>query len=137
MFDAFHIHPTREVARDVNVTVTEKRAPTDESVRLLREMEQKAEQRIEQTARVEDCDFDIVIHRRHDAMNVEDQFALIYRVNGRKVRVDHHFRPKAAERRDEERERLAQELRQALADSIAVEVLSRAKLPMDKLGNWL
>lgn len=47
MFDRTVIHaPQRTEFVDRNITVTEKRAPTDESVRLLSEMELAAEQKL-------------------------------------------------------------------------------------------
>lgn len=46
MFDRTFIQPTRTEYVDRNVTVTEKRAPTDESVKLLAEMEEAARARI-------------------------------------------------------------------------------------------
>lgn len=87
-----------EINRHVNVRedhhhthqVTEQRAPTDESVRLLREMEAAARQAITDAVRVDDCVVDIVVHTQDDLINAARMFAIVYSVNGtrRDVRVN-------------------------------------------------
>jgi hypothetical protein len=75
-----------------NVTVNEKRAPTDESVRLLNEMEQAARNKVVETTVVKDTHFECKIHKSVDMFSMQDVYSVIYSLNGRnqttQVRVD-------------------------------------------------
>jgi hypothetical protein len=66
LFGRDRIIPAVPYERDCHITVhktvTERRAPTDESVRLLREMEYAAEQKLISSVRVGDTTFEAVIH---------------------------------------------------------------------------
>ena len=77
-----------------NVTVTEKRAPTDESVKLLKEMEQAARDKVVETTIVKDTHFECKIHKSVDMHSMQDVYSVIYSLNGRKqttqVRVDNY-----------------------------------------------
>lgn len=90
MFDVHH-HPrvTERVTQEINIT--ERRAPTEESVRMLREMEAAARAAIVASVRVENCAVDAVLHRQEDHLNDTTMFACIYNINGQKrtVRYDH------------------------------------------------
>lgn len=68
--------------------VTEKRAPTDESVRLLKEMEDEARKKITETTTVHNTEFVCKIHKYHDALNASDMYAVIYTLNGKQSRID-------------------------------------------------
>lgn len=68
--------------------VTEKRAPTDESVRLLKEMEDEARKKITETTTVHNTEFTCKLHKHYDALNDADRYAIIYTLNGRQSRVD-------------------------------------------------
>lgn len=87
MFDR---HTHRHNAGQSIVTVTEKRAPTDESARLLREMEAAAQARVIAVHEVKDNDLNgkIVIQRR-DYDNAWQAFA-IFSLNGKRheIKVD-------------------------------------------------
>lgn len=72
----------------VNTTVTEKRAPTDESVRLLKEMEAEARKKITETTVVSSTEFTCKLHKYHDALNCCDNYAVIYTLNGQQRRLD-------------------------------------------------
>jgi hypothetical protein len=69
-------------------TVREVRAPTDESVRLLREMEKAAHESVVNAVRVKDCPIDAVIHQQIDQVNCRNLFKVIYSVNGKRHTVD-------------------------------------------------
>lgn len=71
-----------------STTIIEKKAPTDESVRLLRDMEQKARDSIIGAVRIKDCPIDCVIHTHEDLLNGQKLFKTIYSVNGKKYVVD-------------------------------------------------
>lgn len=68
--------------------VTEKRAPTDESVRLLKEMEDEARKKITETTVVHNTEFTCKLHKYHDALNASDNYAIIYTLNGKQNRLD-------------------------------------------------
>jgi len=53
--------------------VTEKRAATDESVRLLKEMEDEARKKITETTTVHNTEFVCKLHKYHDALNAADR----------------------------------------------------------------
>lgn len=89
MFDRTHIHPTRTeyVDRDVSVTIKEKRAPTDESVKLLGEMEAAARERIVEryVATLEDNTLSaIATMEMYDTYKTRIRFTL----NGKDISVD-------------------------------------------------
>jgi hypothetical protein len=127
MFDSYSLRAvTERVTENVNVNVTEKRAPTDESVRLLREMEDRAQARIVATTRVQDMGIDCVIHKMLDIANCETKYAVIYSLNGKKHRVDHVSNDLRAESRDEAARRVARELMTAMAEHMAINLLAGA-----------
>ena len=66
----------------VSVSVEEKRAPTDESVRLLREMEAKAMQNVVESLRLTSADVEAVAHRYDSHMDVRSFIKIHYKVNG-------------------------------------------------------
>jgi hypothetical protein len=71
-----------------HVTVTEKRAPTDESVRLLREMEDKAEQQVVEAVKVGDAVFECVVHMIREPMSLDTICRAIFSLNGKQISVD-------------------------------------------------
>lgn len=73
--------------------VHEHRAPTEDSVRLLREMEAKAREAVERAVRVTDSPIDCVIHVSQDDLNDMTTWRCIYKLNGERRVVDYfHFR---------------------------------------------
>lgn len=105
-----------------NVTITEKRAPTDESVRLLNEMEQAARNKVVETTIVKDTHFECKIHKSVDALSMQDVYGVIYSLNGRQqtteVRVDRH------EKLDPYQ--LAEHIRNHVANDISNHLLQKA-----------
>jgi len=127
MFDSHHLH-VRNVSESVTrrVEVTEHRAPTDESVKLLRDMEDRAQARIVATTRVQDMGIDCVIHKMREMHTGDTRYAVIYSLNGKKHRADHLSMDRGNEDRDESKRRVAQELVTALAEDIARNLLAGA-----------
>lgn len=107
------------------VSVTHKHAPTDESVRLLREMEQAARDKVVQALRLEDSPIDGVVHAHDDFLSQRREFCVLVRVNGRQLEVRRSFNFSAAD------EEIADGLLMAVSQRIAAELLSKAfsKLP--------
>lgn len=75
--------------RTRKVEVTEKRAPTDESVRLLREMEAAVTARIVDAVRVTGTPVECVVHKQEDFLNQRTSYRVVYAMNGRKRTVDY------------------------------------------------
>lgn len=86
MFDRTVIHsaPTHKT-----VNINEHRAPTDDSVRLLREMEQKANENILKSTKVDNNLFTAVLHQMRDHLSDLDKYAVIFSINGKKIQVFH------------------------------------------------
>jgi hypothetical protein len=82
MFDIYSIN---ESPRHTSVIVTEKRAPTDESVRLLREMEEAVQKRMLAAIRVESTEFKCVVQVHENHMTDDRILMAIFSVNGQKM----------------------------------------------------
>lgn len=66
----------------------EKRAPTDESVKLLRDMEAKAKEEVVKAIRIENCPIDCVVHVLRDAMSDGVRVQVHAKINGSPIRVE-------------------------------------------------
>lgn len=82
--------PTRTeyVTREVNIH----RAPTDESVKLLKEMEQAAREKVVESIHVGDTKFECVVHTMLDNLSDEMIFQAVFTVNGKKMTAEHRHR---------------------------------------------
>ena len=69
--------------------VYEHRAPTDASVKLLREMEQAAEAKVIEAVRVGNTSFECVVHREQDMMSDQVLFRAVFKLNGRQETADY------------------------------------------------
>lgn len=90
MFDRTIVHQAPDHIR-AEITVTEKRAPTDDSVRLLREMEAKAKEEVIKAVAINDNLFNGVIHTMFDALSYRTTVRLVYSMNGKKLTTDYHI----------------------------------------------
>lgn len=86
--------PSRTQYVDRHVTVTEKRAPTDDSVKLLREMEQKAEAEIVKSVRVGNATFECVIHQFADYASDDHVWRAVFKLNGKQMKAEYRGCPK-------------------------------------------
>ena len=84
MFNRYLHHTTTN-----NVRIDEHRAPTDESVRILRDMEDRAEKKVLAAVRVENTQVDMVIHAQKDNFTGDRLYACIYKINGKQMRSDY------------------------------------------------
>lgn len=119
MFDRTYITPAARAGSQY-VTVTEKRAPTDESVRLLKEMEGEARNKLIESVRVTGSNFEMVVHFEKDFASDENVYRAITAINGTRVVLEHR-----AGRGDSPREAVCS-LREALATEIAQRILEPA-----------
>lgn len=110
----------------VSVVVTEKRAPTDESVRLLKEFEAKAEKKLLSSIRLDGCPFDCVMHVMQDTHDLDTKVLVRYRIGGGEERTVRHEFKERMESVSDRRDRLVRELRDVLAQDIAAFVLGKA-----------
>ena len=115
MFDTV-INPVR--TEYVTRTVNEYRAPTDESVRLLREMEQKARDEVFASVRLDSNEFKAMFHWYQDALSAEKRVMIQFDLNGRRYQVPVSL--KSWESTKQQKDTLVK----TLAHEIAVQVLS-------------
>jgi hypothetical protein len=115
-------YATRHVTERVSesVTVHEHRAPTDESVRLLAEMEKAARDKVVQAIRLENCPIDCVVHTSRDHMSGDSQFCAFIKINGQRIEVRKSF-SMTTEPKD-----MVDGLLQAVAERIAAVLLGPA-----------
>lgn len=106
----YHTHNTH----DTNVTITEKRAPTDESVRLLKEMEEAARNKVLETIVVADTSFECKIHKMVDPINDQDVYNVVFSLGKQKRRTE--------VRVDKYRKLTPQEVAVAIRDAVAVDI---------------
>ncbi len=110
---------TQAPAYPQHITVNEHRAPTDESVRLLREAEDRAQKAITQATRVENCPIDIILHSSNDFINDNDKYVCIFKLNGKKHRVVYDHKPQRSKSATEDTIARALGVRDAIAKEIA------------------
>lgn len=130
MFDRTHLYLGRAHPSHVNVqqTTHEHRAPTDASVKLLAEMEQKMRDRVLSSIHVTDTPLEFALyHLRPLHMGLDTEFAMRCTVKGQKLEFRHTFKLDIRETEEQARERCIEELTQALATQLA-NVIVRAAL---------
>lgn len=117
MFDRNEIAQQRGPS---TIVVNEQRAPTDDSVRLLREMESAAEKRIMESVRLSSPQFDCVIHRMQDPASFGSTFHVLYSLNGttRRLKVE------ANDLRETVSDAMVR-IRAAIAEDFAAHVISK------------
>lgn len=72
--------------RTTNVTVN--RAPTDESVRLLKEFEQAARDKVVSSQELKNNLVEATVWHVHDAMNWKDKYKILIKINGKSSEID-------------------------------------------------
>lgn len=118
--------------RDTHVHVTERvveqRAPTDESVRLLKEMEQAAHDKLLDSIKIADTGFECVVHVMRDPLAGDILMRAIVSVNGRKLTADH---------RGDGRDVAA--MARGLVDAVAHEIADHVVRPalVKSMADWL
>lgn len=122
MFNTTHIHTSpRSIHISQHSEVTEHRAPTDESVRLLREMEDAARKKVIDAIPLGNTDLDmkLLVEEDHSAMDVK--FTLLMKINGQRRQCPLAL-PEASRWMSKD-ERIA-EIKKAAADALAVVFLT-------------
>ena len=88
MFNRTNYVTVKDGPTYVTKTTTEYRAPTDESVRLLKEMEEKAREKIIDSFTVSDTHFECKFFQEMDVTTQEMKYVVIYSMNGKKRTVN-------------------------------------------------
>lgn len=92
MFDSYYTSSgSAHHSHNHTHTHTHKRAPTDESVRLLREMEQTAKDQVIKAVALEGNGFKGVVHFRYNALSATKDFVSIFDLNGHRYTVQSQF----------------------------------------------
>ena len=106
----------------VTRTVHEHRAPTDQSVALLKEMEAAAERKIEQSIHIGNTTFECVVHIVNDNASHCTRMKAVFKMNGVTQTAEHSYRP-----RDQGDDiKAASALRDEVAKVIAAKMLESA-----------
>gem|GEM_PF-2896609 len=110
--------PTRTeyVTRNVHIH----RAPTDESVRLLKEMEDAAEKKIIESVHVKSNAFECVVHVMYDVLSDDKIYRAVFSLNGKKMTVEHRHSARDPDDRSAAIDGLVNEVAKVIArDAIA------------------
>jgi hypothetical protein len=124
MFDSYTVR-AGDQHHHHRTEVHEHRAPTDASVKLLREMEQAALDKVLGAIRLEGCPVDCVILRMREGPSAADPFALghhfvvRYKLGAHAREFRHHFRPDWKKSAQEVNDDCYSDLRRALAEDIS------------------
>lgn len=106
---------TEYVTREVHVH----RAPTDESVALLKEMERAARDKVEQSINVGGNGFECVVNVMKEAMSMDTVAVAVFKLNGKQLRAEARV---PGWNQDNVRQ-LPAKLRDEVAQVISVEIL--------------
>lgn len=130
MFNSLHVHEQGNSSN--TTTVHEHRAPTDESVRILKQLEDEARAKVQASVRTESCAVDCVVHYHYDEMNCQKKFTIFANIGGKAViaRTETQALSVTAITVEE----LHAKLVDALAERIAVEILAE---PFARLAKQL
>lgn len=109
----------------VTRTVHEHRAPTDQSVALLREMESAAKQSVDQAIHIGDTSFECVVHVALDMLSDCTRMKAVFKLNGKTKTAEHSYRPRDSNDLDAKRN-AAIALRDEVAKVIANEMVNDA-----------
>ena len=120
----FHTHTSTS-----HSYVTENRAPTDESVRLLKEMEAEAKQKIVDSITVSNTEFECNVQSVIEPLNDETVYYVSYRMNGKKgglkVPIKNWQRPSDIEVMVKVRDELAKDIASNMIDQVLRSAQSR------------
>ena len=126
MFDTY-LNPQRTQTQYVTREVHEHRAPTYESVKLLREMEQKAKDEVTKSIRLEPNFMNSNVYMSYDPMGMDKVFNIVFDMNGKtfqsmiKISDDAPFDAQVSK------------LQRCFSDTIANAVLSDLSLTLTKM----
>lgn len=88
MFDRTFIAPTVERTSYVTKEIHEHRAPTDQSVALLKEMEEAARAKLIESVKVTDTNFECVVHTLKEFASGDFLCKAVFSLNGEKLEAE-------------------------------------------------
>lgn len=109
--------------QSVNVSITEKRAPTDESLRLLSEMKQRALEEVYQSIPLDNNIFKGIIYFQKDVLFDNKSIKIVFEWNGK--RIVHDSKISSFEINYKNQEEIIEQIINELSRTIAVEILSQ------------
>jgi hypothetical protein len=128
-----HVYmPARTEYVTQSVNIQERRAPTDESVRLLKEFEERAREKIESSINVGGNGFECTIITERDVLSMDVIAAALFKLNGISLKATVRIKDFDLKKRGPGD--LAIALRDEVAKVIATELLSRG-WPKE-IGRW-
>lgn len=130
----FHLHYQRSPSR-ITHEHHEHRAPTDDSVKLLSDMEAAARAKVMRSVPLESNAIKAVLHHMRDVNGLAELFVIQYEVNGSRHEVHVRVRHGADTMLNTQayHDRLQQELLDALSKDIAAGILGKLTLPREAL----
>jgi len=105
-----------------SISVVHKRAPTDDSVRLLKEMEDAVIQNIVDSITVNNNEFNCKIYYMRDNLNMDNKYSIVYSLNGNK-HVCNITIPQEMGHSNEIQQKQIKLIHSALAEDIASQIL--------------
>jgi len=123
MFDRTFLFPTEERTNYVTKTVIEKRAPTDESVALLKDMEAAARAKLLESVKVSDTKFECVVHTLRDFASGDVIRKAVFSLNGEKLEAESRTNEMDVSKG---RKEAFEDLRDEIAQVIATKILASA-----------
>lgn len=84
----FNTYLTRSTPTTSYHNVTEKRAPTDESVRLLKEFEQAAKDKVIGVQQLDNNLISATLWQMEDILSYKDNYKILLKINGKTMTID-------------------------------------------------
>ena len=107
---------------NINVSIEEKRAPTDESVKILREMEEKVLNKILGSITLRFCEADLSFVYMFDVLNYALNFHIQYKLGNARQKVPFVYYLDHFNNKDYEHD-LVEKLIKTVSDDIAIQLL--------------
>lgn len=120
--DEYDIHPVRlgNMTFNGKVNIVENRAPTDESVRLLKEMEEEVKNNIIDSIRLTNNGFEGQVLVNQNYINGQLDILVVFKLNGKKIVTKFFINHFDVNHKD----KWIPELINAVAKDISIEILS-------------
>lgn len=123
----FNTYLSPQKTEYITKEVHEYRAPTDESVKLLREMEQKAKNEVVKSIQLESNYLNANVYLSLDPMSFNNMFRVVFDING------HSYVSDIAIPTHAPTEVIVQKLHRGISDVIAQKILEDVSLTVSKL----
>jgi hypothetical protein len=104
------------------IVIHEHRAPTDEAIKIFKELEEKAKEKVMNGIRLENLPMDAIAYKSNDFMNNQLLFMIVYKINGKQRRVEYRHN----DFRNGLEEDICAGLQKAMIEDLASVILSAA-----------